>query len=86
MKAKPIRLRDKDGQFIKQTEARLNSAAFMIGRAIKKNGIPGLFYYTKALLETIPKWRNIFGTAVIADFLNQLKAQLKGRDGNIDIQ
>ena len=38
MKIKPVRLRSETGQFIKQTESRLNSAAFLIARAIKRNG------------------------------------------------
>lgn len=76
MKAKPIRLRDKDGAFIKQTESRLNSAAFNIARAIKKNGIPGLFYYSKAYTEVIPKWNDKIGGAVVADFLERLQARV----------
>jgi len=34
MKAKPVRLRDASGKFVKQTESRLRSAAFLIARSI----------------------------------------------------
>lgn len=47
MKVKPVRLRDENGAFIKQTEARLNSAAYLIARSIKRKGIEGLFYFEK---------------------------------------
>ncbi len=51
MKAKPIRVRDKDGKFVKATQSRLRSAAYLIGRSIKRNGIAGLRYYYCGLGE-----------------------------------
>lgn len=46
MRVKPVRLRNpQTGEFIKQTPARMNSAAFLIARSIKKKGIKGIFYW-----------------------------------------
>ena len=72
MKAKPIRVRDKDGKFVKATESRLRSAAFLIGRAIKRNGIPGLRYYTVALESMVPQFREELGESFANDLLNSI--------------
>ena len=73
LKAKPVRMRDKDGKFVKQTQSRLRSAAYMIGRAIKRNGIPGLRYYTVALETMVPKFRDDLGEALADDLLASIK-------------
>lgn len=44
MKNKPVRLRNKDGQFIEQTPERMQSRAFQIARGIKRKGVPPLFF------------------------------------------
>jgi hypothetical protein len=49
MKIKPIRLRSKEGGFVKTTESGIRSAAFLIARSIGKRGIVGIKYYTEAL-------------------------------------
>ena len=57
MRVKPIRLRDpKTGEFVKQTEEKLDAAAFMIGRSIKVNGIPGVPYFKNSMSNVLPKW------------------------------
>ena len=37
---KPIKLRGADGKFMKKTESNINSASFLIGRAIASRGLP----------------------------------------------
>lgn len=55
MKIKPIRLRNREGGFIKSTESGIRSAAFLIARSIGKKGIVGIKYYTEALESVLDK-------------------------------
>ena len=55
MKIKPIRLRNKEGGFVKSTESGIRSAAFLIARSIGKKGIVGIKYYTEALETVLEK-------------------------------
>jgi hypothetical protein len=82
MRAKPVRLRDKDGKFIKQTESRLKSAAFLIARSIKRKGIVGLRYYSVALESIVPQYRDELGEALAQDLLKSLSFT----SGNITIK
>lgn len=82
MKAKPVRLRDASGKFVKQTESRLKSAAFLIARSIKRKGIEGLRYYTVALESIVPQYREELGQALAQDLLRSLEF----KSGNITIK
>ena len=82
MKAKPVRLRDASGKFVKQTESRLRSAAFLIARSIKRKGIEGLRYYTVALESIVPQYRAELGQALAQDLLRSLEF----KSGNITIK
>lgn len=82
MKVKPVRLRDSNGKFIKQTDQALRSAAFMIARSIKRNGIAGLFYYEGAMEKQAPRFRKKFGDAVV----NDVFASFNFKVGNITIK
>ena len=73
MKAKPVRLRDASGKFVKQTESRLRSAAFLIARSIKRKGIEGLRYYTVALESIVPQYQAELGQALAQDLLRSLE-------------
>jgi len=73
MKVKPVRLRDASGKFVKQTESRLRSAAFLIARSIKRKGIEGLRYYTVALESIVPQYREELGQALAQDLLRSLE-------------
>lgn len=53
IKNKPVRLKNKDGQFIKMTESAVRSAAYAMSVSIGKKGIPGLFYYRDAMLAEL---------------------------------
>ena len=76
MKAKPIRMRDEKGSFVKQTPQRLKSAAFLIARGIKRNGVPGVFYFEKGYNHAIKKKKAILEEAVAADVASILSARL----------
>lgn len=82
MKVKPVRLRDSQGKFVKQTPQALRSAAFLIARSIKRNGIQGLFYYTEAVEAQAPKFRKKFGDAIVKDVFKQFQFKV----GNITIK
>ena len=82
MKVKPIRVRDKDGRFVKATESRLQSAAFLIARSIKRNGIHGLRYYEVALETVVPQYNKKLGEALAQEFVKDMKFTT----GNITIK
>ena len=81
MKVKPIRLRDKNGSFIEQTESRLSSAAYLIARSIKKKGIASLKYWEKAYEYTFPKAEKELGEAFAKDLFSHFAVKI----GNIKI-
>jgi hypothetical protein len=76
MKAKPVRLRDENGKFVKQTPKKLKSAAFLIARSIKRNGVPGVFYFEKGYNYAIKKKKGILEQAVAADVASIISARL----------
>ena len=84
MKVKPVRLRDKNGQFIEQTEARLNSAAFGIAQGIKKNGIVGVKYYERAYDLMWPRWQDKLYNAMQSDIETQMMKELGLLGGDND--
>lgn len=79
MKAKGIQPRDKDGKFIAKIGPRggdrMASAAWMIARAIKRNGIVGLRYYSVALESIVPQFQDKLGESLAADLLKALTFQ-----------
>jgi len=81
MRVKPIRLRDKNGSFIEQTESRLNSAAYLIARSIKKKGIASLKYWEIAYNETFPKAEKELGEAFAKDLFSHFAVKV----GNIKL-
>jgi hypothetical protein len=81
MRVKPIRLRNESGQFIQQTPSLLNSAAFLIARAIKKKGIAGLRYYEKAFEYTFPRAEKELGESFAKDLFSNFSAKI----GNIKL-
>lgn len=81
MKVKPVRLRDKSGAFIEQTESRLSSAAYLIARSIKKKGIASLKYWEIAYKETLPKAEKELGEAFAKDLFSHFAVKV----GNIKL-
>lgn len=76
MKVKPVRLRDENGKFVKQTESKLNNAAYLIARSIKRHGIQGLFYFEKGYTYAMKKKQRIFKEALADDVAGILSARL----------
>jgi len=52
IKIKPLKLRNRQGEFIKSTESAIKSAAFAIAKSIGVNGIEGINYYQDAINDT----------------------------------
>jgi hypothetical protein len=52
IKIKPLKLRNRQGEFIKSTETAIKSAAFAIAKSIGDNGIQGINYYQDAINDT----------------------------------
>lgn len=78
MRVKPIRLRDPNtGEFIKQTESKLNAAAFNIARSIKTKGIEGVPYFKLGTYEVYPKWQSKLMDAMEEDISVVVKKQLE---------
>tara|TARA_R110002167_G_scaffold78666_3_gene217471 strand:+ start:143 stop:742 length:600 start_codon:yes stop_codon:yes gene_type:complete len=78
MRVKPVRLRDKKGQFIEQTPARLNSAAYGIAQGIKRNGIKGIKYYQLAYETMWPRWQSKLADSMENDIAKIMTADLEG--------
>jgi hypothetical protein len=56
IKLKPLKLRNRQGQFIKSTESAIKSAAIAIAKSIGENGIEGINYYQDAINDTWPDY------------------------------
>ena len=86
MKAKGIKPRDKSGKFIAKVGPRggdrVKSAAYMIARSIKRNGIHGLKYYSVALESIVPQFTDKMGDALVKDLLSSLSF----KTGNITVK
>ena len=52
IRIKPLKLRNRQGEFIKSTETAIKSAAFAIAKSIGENGIVGINYYQDAINDT----------------------------------
>lgn len=76
MQVKPVRLRDDNGKFVKQTESKLNSAAYLIARSIKRHGIQGLFYFEKGYTYAMKKKKEVLKEAIAANVADILSARL----------
>ena len=50
---KPIKLRGKDGKFMKKTKANIKSAAFLIGRAIAQRGLQRTQFFTRPFTKEL---------------------------------
>lgn len=56
IRIKPLKLRNKQGEFIKSTESAIKSAAFAIAKSIGEKGIEGINYYQDAINDTWPDY------------------------------
>jgi hypothetical protein len=56
IRIKPLKLRNRQGEFIKSTESAIKSAAFAIAKSIGEKGIEGINYYQDAINDTWPDY------------------------------
>lgn len=69
IKKKPIRIRDLEtGSFVKQTDARIKSLAFLISRNAKRNGIEPTNFISQPLEDEMPKFGDQLAEALGDDY------------------
>jgi|TARA_R100000479_G_scaffold145757_1_gene81203 hypothetical protein len=79
MRDKPVRLQKPGGKgFARQTEAALQSAAYLIARAIKRNGVPGVKYWTEAYDTMWPRYAQKIAEAKAEDVALEIAANIGG--------
>ena len=79
MRNKPVRLQKKGGKgFARQTPAALKSAAYLIARAIKRNGVPGVKYWTEAYETMWPRYAQKIAQAKAEDVALEIAANIGG--------
>ena len=81
IKNKPLRLRGADGKFLSKTKANIESASFVIGRAIAQRGLERTQFFSKPFKEEVDE--NVIATAFSKDLESELDIMLK--DINIEI-
>ena len=74
IKNKPLKLRGSDGKFIAKTKANIQSASFVIGRAIAQRGLERTQFFSKPYKEEIDE--NVIALAFADDVENYLEKQL----------
>jgi len=70
---KPLKLRGADGKFVEKNKQNINSAAFLIGRAIAQRGLTRTLFFTKPYDTQIAKYENRLLQAVSDDLEKELK-------------
>jgi len=58
IRLKPLKLRNRQGEFIKATESNIKSAAFAIAKSIGEKGIEGIHYYQEAVIDTWDEYKD----------------------------
>ena len=58
IRLKPLKLRNRQGEFIKSTESNIKSAAFAIAKSIGEKGIEGINYYQEAVDDTWDEYKD----------------------------
>ena len=72
IRMKPLKLRNRQGEFIKSTESAIKSAAYNIARSIGEKGIEGINYYADAIDDTWDDYKDKLMEAYIKDIENRL--------------
>ena len=72
IRLKPLKLRNKQGSFIKATESNIKSAAFAIAKSIGEKGIEGIYYYTEAIDDTWDEYKDKLMESYIKSVENRL--------------
>jgi hypothetical protein len=72
IRIKRLKLRNRQGEFIKSTESAIKSAAFAIAKSIGKNGIEGINYYGEAIDDTWDEYKDRLMEGYIKSVENRL--------------
>jgi hypothetical protein len=72
IRIKRLKLRNRQGEFIKSTESNIKSAAFAIAKSIGKNGIEGINYYSEAIDDTWDEYKDKLMDGYIKSIENRL--------------
>ena len=72
IRMKPLKLRNRQGEFIKSTESAIKSAAIAIAKSIGERGIQGINYYGEAIDDTWDDYKDKLMDAYIKDIENRL--------------
>jgi hypothetical protein len=72
IRLKPLKLRNRQGEFIKATESNIKSAAFAIAKSIGEKGIEGIYYYTEAIDDTWDEYKDKLMDSYIKSIENRL--------------
>jgi hypothetical protein len=72
IRIKPLKLRNKQGAFIKSTESNIKSAAIAIAKSIGENGIEGIHYYKDAIEDTWDEYKDKLMDAYVKSIENRL--------------
>ena len=67
IRRKPVKMRDKEGRFIKSTDAAVKSAAMRFVTAIYERGIPGTFFYSRGIEQALDRSTKKIETALLKD-------------------
>jgi len=78
IKNKPLKLRGAKGKFIKKNKANINSAAFLIQRAIYQRGLERTRFFSKPYEQELAIYEN----QIIQAFAEDLELELKKRIEN----
>jgi hypothetical protein len=72
IRMKPLKLRNRQGEFIKSTESAIKSAAYNIARSIGEKGIEGINYYGEAIDDTWDDYKDKLMDAYVKDIEQRL--------------
>ena len=68
IKIKRLKLRNRQGEFIKSTESNIKCAAFALAKSIGENGIVGIGYYKEAIEDTWDEYKDVLMDAFVKGF------------------
>ena len=74
IKNKPLKLRGSDGKFLEKTQSNINSAAFVIGRAIAQRGLERTQFFSRPYKEEVDE--DMIAKAFADDIENELDERL----------
>ncbi len=67
IRKKPVKLRDRDGRFIRMSEDAIANAAALFSKAIYERGIPGTFFFARAIDQAFTTHAEKVSDAMLKD-------------------